>query len=70
MVFLKLVHAKYQVNHKTQPFWINVVHQVPNIQTIAGHSVGAIRLAPITTQYTKSSIYSRIAHWIFYFLIK
>ena len=25
MVFLKLVHTEYQVNHKTQPFWIKVV---------------------------------------------
>ena len=24
MVFLKLVHAKYQVNHKTQPFCVKM----------------------------------------------
>ena len=24
MVFLKLVHTEYQVNHKTQPFWVKV----------------------------------------------
>ena len=26
MVFLKLVHTEYQVNHKTQLFWVKVVH--------------------------------------------
>ena len=45
MVFLKLVHTQYQVNHKTQPFWVKVVHLVPNVQTLAGHDVGVIRLA-------------------------
>ena len=25
MVFLKLVHIEYQVNHKTQLFWVKVV---------------------------------------------
>ena len=49
MVFLKLVHTEYQVNHKTQPFWVKVVHLVPNVQSLAGHDVGAIRLAPMTT---------------------
>ena len=40
MVFLKLVHTEYQVNHKTQPFWVEVVHLVPNVQILAGHAVG------------------------------
>ena len=26
LVFLKLVHTESQVNHKTQPFWVKVVH--------------------------------------------
>ena len=39
MVFLKLVHTEYQVNHKTQQFWVNVVHLVPNVQTLAGQVV-------------------------------
>jgi hypothetical protein len=43
MVFLKLVHTEYQVNHKTQPFWVKVVHLVPNVQILAGHDIGAIR---------------------------
>ena len=43
MVFLKLVHAEYQVNHKTQSFWVKVVHLVPKVQTLAGHAVGTIR---------------------------
>jgi hypothetical protein len=51
MVFLKLVHTEYQVNYKTQPFWVKVVHLVPNNQTLAGHEVGAIRLAPTATLY-------------------
>ena len=46
MLFLKLVHTKYQVNHKTQLFWVKVVHLVPNVQTLAGHAVGTIHLAP------------------------
>ena len=49
MVFLKLVYTQYQVNHKTQPFWVKVVHLVPNVRTLAGHDIGAIRLAPTTT---------------------
>ena len=39
MVFLKLVHTQYQVNHKTQLFWVKLVHLVPNLQTLAGHDV-------------------------------
>ena len=46
MEFLKLVHTEYQVNHKTQLFWVT---GVPNVQTLAGHVVGAICLAPATT---------------------
>ena len=49
MVFLKLVHTEYQVNHKTQPFWVEVVHLVPNVQILAGHAIGTIHLAPTTT---------------------
>ena len=48
MVFLKLVHTEYQVNPKTQPFWVKVVHLVPNVQTLDGHAVGTIHLAPRT----------------------
>ena len=43
------MHTEYQVNHKTQSFWIKVVHLVPNVQTLAGHAVGTIRLAATTT---------------------
>ena len=46
---MKLVHTEYQVNHKTQPFWVKVVYLVPNVETLAGHAVGTIRLAPTTT---------------------
>ena len=49
MVFLKLVHTEYQVNYKTQLFWVKEAHLVPNVQILAGHDVGAIRLAPTTT---------------------
>ena len=51
MVFLKLVHTEYQVNHKTQSFLVKVVHLVPNAQNLAGHDVGTIRLAPTTTLF-------------------
>ena len=30
MVFLKLVPTEYQVNHKTQPSWVKVVHLTPH----------------------------------------
>ena len=73
MVFLKLVHMESQENHKTQPFWVKVVHLVPNFQTLAGHAVGTIQLAPTTTLHfvkvLKPSTYS-FPHWIFYFLVK
>ena len=40
-----------QVNYKTQPFWVKVVHLVPNDHTVvlAGHIIVAIRLAPMAT---------------------
>ena len=58
MVFLKQVHTEFQVNHKTQQFWVKVVQLVPNVQTVAGHAIRDIHLAPTTipfilTQYTK-----------------
>ena len=37
IVFLKLAHTEYEVNHKIQPFWVKVVYLVPNIQILAGH---------------------------------
>ena len=46
MVFLKLVHTQYQVNHKTQPFWVKVVHLVPNVHTLAGYAVGTNNYPP------------------------
>ena len=72
MVFLKLVHTQYQVNHKTQPFWVKVVHLVPNVQTLAGHDIGAIRLAPITTLHFDTVLKTKysVSHWIFDFLLK
>ena len=42
------MHTEYQVNHKTQPFGVKVVHLVPNVQTLAGHAVGSICLALTT----------------------
>ena len=72
MVFLKLVHMESQVNHKTQPFWVKVVHLVPNVQTLAGHDVGAIRLAPTTTLHFDTVLKTKysVPHWIFNFLLK
>ena len=43
------MHTEYQLNHKTQLFWVKVVHLVPNVQNLAGHAVGTIHLAPTTT---------------------
>ena len=34
MVFLKLEHTEYQVNHKTQPFWVKQVRLAPNGHTL------------------------------------
>ena len=72
MVFLKLVHAEYQVNHKTQPIWVKVVHLVPNVQILAGHAVGAIHLAPTATLHLDTVLKTKylFPHWIFYFLLK
>ena len=36
MVFLKLVNAESQVNHKTQLFWVKVVHLVSNVAIYLG----------------------------------
>ena len=48
-------NGAYGVPSKSQKpnhyFWVKVVHLVPKIQTLAGHSVGTIRLAPTTTLY-------------------
>ena len=72
MVFLKLVHTEYQVNHKTQPFWVKVVHLVPNVQTLAGQDIGAIRLAPTTTLHFDTVLKTKYSfrHWIFLFFAK
>ena len=55
MGFLKLVHTESQVNHKSQPFCIKSVYLVPNVHTLAGHAIGAIRLAPTTTPFRHST---------------
>ena len=68
--FLKLVHTEYQVNNKTQPFWVKVAYLVPNVQTLTGHDVGTIRLAATTTlffdrvQKTEYSVSQRISYFI------
>ena len=72
MVFLKLVRLEYQVNDKTQLFWVKVVHLVPNVQTLAGHTDDTIHLAPTTTLHfdTVHKTKYLFSHWIFYFLLK
>ena len=72
MVFLKLVHMEYQVNHKTQPFWVKVVHLVPNVHTVAGHAVGAICLAPTATLHFDTAHITKylVSHWKLFFLSK
>ena len=61
-----------EVKHKTQPFWVKVIHQVPNVYTLAGHAVGAIHLARTTTLYLDTVHKTKylFPHWIFYFLLK
>ena len=72
MVFLKLVHSKSQVNHKTQPFWVKVVHLVPNAQILAGHAVGTFHLVPTTTLHFHFVLKTKFLflHWIFIFFAK
>ena len=72
MVFLTLVHTEYQVNHKTQSFWVKVVHLVPNVHTLAVHVVGTIHLAPTTTLHCDTVLKTKYSfpHWTFYFLLK
>ena len=64
--------TEYQVNHKNQPFWVKVIHLVPNVYTLAGHAVGAIHLARITNLYFNTVHKTKylFPHWIFYFLLK
>ena len=54
----------YGVPSKSQNpiFWVKVVHLISKIQTLAGHAVGTIRLAPTTTLHfdTVHEIYSHI----------
>ena len=62
----------YQVNHKTQPDWVKVVHLVPNVQTLAGRDVGAIRLAPTTTLHFNQLLKTKysVPHHILLFFSK
>ena len=58
-----------QVNHKTQPLWIKVVNLVSNVQTLAGHAVGAIRLGPAATSHfdtVHKTKYNLFRHLIFF----
>ena len=45
---------------------------VPNVQTLAGHDIGAIRLAPTTTLHFDTVLKTKysVPHWIFNFLLK
>ena len=71
MVFLKLVHKEYQLNHKSQPFWVKVVHLLPNVQILAGHAIGTICLASTTTLHF-NTVLKRVfipAMDLFYFFL-
>ena len=72
MVFLKLVHMESQVNHKTQTFWVKLVHLVPNVQTLAGYAVGTIHLAPTTTLHFDTLLKTMylFPQWFFLFFAK
>ena len=60
------------LNHNTQQFWFKVVHLVPNIQTLAGHDVGTMHLAPTITVHFDTVLKTKysVPHWISYFLLK
>ena len=52
LFFLSLTDGIFETGayqSQNQPFWVKVVHVVPNVQTLAGHTVGTIHLAPTTT---------------------
>ena len=65
-----LSNTEYQVNNKSQPFCVKVVHLVPNFQTLAGHDLGAIRLKPTTTlhfnQPLKNQVFSPALDFLFF----
>ena len=65
---MKLVHRDYQVNHKTQKFWVKVVHLVPNVHTLAGHAIGTIDLALKATLHFDTIHKTKylFPHWIFF----
>ena len=42
MLFLKLVHTEFQLNHKTQLFWVKAVHLVPNDVIPSGGGEGMV----------------------------
>ena len=56
---------EYQVNQKTKLFVVKVVHLVPNVQTLAGHVVGTIHLAP-TVHSTKDQVSSPELDFLFF----
>jgi hypothetical protein len=61
-LFLKLVHTEAQVNYKTQPIWVKVVHLVPDDHTLAGHVIfGTNGYPPFQNQV---HIYSGIGFFI------
>ena len=49
-----------------------VLGQVSNVQTLAGHDVGTIYLAPQTTLHFHTVLKTKysFSHWIFYSLLK
>ena len=57
---------------QNQPFWVKVVHLVPNVQILAGHAVGTIRLAPTTTLHYDTVLKTKylFPQWMIYFLLK
>ena len=67
MVFLKLVCLESEVNHKTQPIWVKVVHLVPNVQTLAGHAIGTIGLAVLTPSFLFRQVATDTTSHISYF---
>ena len=72
MVFLKLVHMEYQVNHKTQPFWVKVIHLVPNVQTLAGRAIypfGTNNYPPFRHS-TKNQVFSPTLDFLFFTKIR
>ena len=66
MVFLKLAHTEYQVNHITQPFWVKVVQcSNPSWACFWHHPFGTNNY-PQFGHSTKNQVFIFALHFLFF----